>query len=131
MLLSGGVDSAACVHFYREINRPTYCVFVDYGQLAVVDEWRAARAVASHYSVPIAKCSWRGIGKYGIGIISGRNAFLLVADIDAATIVGHFDSNWHSRRNRISGLLRGILVKNPGTILIFTKTDESMLQPRG
>jgi len=30
VLLSGGIDSAACIDFYRDFGRPPFGLFVDY-----------------------------------------------------------------------------------------------------
>jgi 7-cyano-7-deazaguanine synthase in queuosine biosynthesis len=34
VLLSGGIDSAACLDFYKELGRPPCALFVDYGHPA-------------------------------------------------------------------------------------------------
>jgi len=79
LLLSGGIDSTACLSFYQELRRPLCCLFVNYGQSAAGREWRAAKAVAEHYSAPLQYCRWRGKARRGAGFISGRNGFLLTA----------------------------------------------------
>lgn len=32
ILLSGGIDSMACVNFYKALNYEVECIFCDYGQ---------------------------------------------------------------------------------------------------
>jgi 7-cyano-7-deazaguanine synthase len=59
VLLSGGIDSAACLDFYLDLGRTPCALFVDYGQLAARAELRAALAVADYYSVPIVACDAR------------------------------------------------------------------------
>ena len=49
VLLSGGVDSAACVQFFREVGRPTCALFIDYQQAAVRQEYAAAKALTEHF----------------------------------------------------------------------------------
>ena len=77
MLLSGGIDSSACLNFYKTTGRTPCALFVDYGQLASRSELRAAQAIASHYGVDLKVASWRGVLDKGVGSIVGRNAFLL------------------------------------------------------
>lgn len=77
VLLSGGIDSAACLDFYRDLGRDPCALFVGYGQPAESSEERAARAVAAHYDVPISCPRWIGVKRKSSGLILGRNAFLV------------------------------------------------------
>jgi 7-cyano-7-deazaguanine synthase len=79
VLLSGGIDSAACLDFYLDLGRAPCALFVDHGQPAATHEERAARAMASHYGVPIACLKLKGARPKSSGLISGRNAFLMIA----------------------------------------------------
>jgi len=79
VLLSGGLDSSACVSFYINFGRPPLGLFIDYGQLAVDNELRSAKAVAEHYSIPFACLKWRGWLPKGEGLIQARNLFLISA----------------------------------------------------
>ena len=36
ILLSGGIDSMACVNFYKALNYEVECIFCDYGQPASI-----------------------------------------------------------------------------------------------
>jgi 7-cyano-7-deazaguanine synthase len=78
VLLSGGIDSTACVAFYLQQGFSVSAVFVDYGQIAAPQEKKASQAVANHYQIPVAILSWSGQKKQA-GLIIGRNAFLLFA----------------------------------------------------
>lgn len=78
-LLSGGLDSAACVNFYIDFGRPVIAVFIDYGQLAAKNEYRAAKAIAAFYSIPLACLTWRGWIPKSTGFIQARNLFLASA----------------------------------------------------
>ena len=77
VLLSGGLDSAACLDFYLDLGRTPCALFVDYGQPTAEPELQAARAVAKFYSVPITCLRCEGAQPKRAGLISGRNAFLV------------------------------------------------------
>lgn len=77
VLLSGGIDSTACVNFYVEFGRPPCGVFVDYGQPAARDEILAAKAVAKYYAIPLLCLKWKGWTRKAAGLIPARNAFLV------------------------------------------------------
>jgi 7-cyano-7-deazaguanine synthase len=77
VLLSGGIDSAACLAFYSELGRPLCALFVDYSQPAATQEIRAATSVASHYKVSLQTLELKGARPKNPGLISGRNAFLI------------------------------------------------------
>ena len=77
LLLSGGLDSAACLHFLIEKRRPLITLFINYGQPAIRNEGKASRAIANHYGVQyrVVRCSGT-VSKQG-GLIRGRNLFLI------------------------------------------------------
>ena len=77
VLLSGGVDSTACIHFYTELKRPTEGLFIDYGQPAAIPELRAAKRVVEYYSIPLRTLALQGVKSKKTGMIMGRNAFLV------------------------------------------------------
>jgi 7-cyano-7-deazaguanine synthase len=79
VLLSGGVDSAATVHFFLEFGRPPAALFLDYGQPARREEARAAAAVAAHFGIHLSVATWNGPTTKGVGLIRGRNLFLVAA----------------------------------------------------
>ena len=76
VLLSGGIDSTACVNFYIEFGRPPRGVFVDYGQPAALNEIQAARAVAKYYSIPLACVEWKGWLKKHLASYPAATGFL-------------------------------------------------------
>lgn len=78
VLLSGGIDSSACVAFYLEQGFSVAGIFFDYGQIAMPREVRAAEAIAKHYCIPLTKLTWMGTQEKTSGLIRGRNALLLV-----------------------------------------------------
>jgi 7-cyano-7-deazaguanine synthase len=77
VLLSGGVDSTACVDFYMDFGRPPCGLFIDYGQPAVAQERRSATRIARHYSIPLKYLELRGRKPKTTGLIAGRNSFLI------------------------------------------------------
>jgi 7-cyano-7-deazaguanine synthase len=79
VLLSGGLDSAACAHFLQGQGLSVSAVFVNYGQAAAVLEWRAAVAMAERLDLPLRTLSVTGGDQFGSGELAGRNAFLVFA----------------------------------------------------
>lgn len=77
VLLSGGIDSAACVAFYLQRGFKVECIHWTFGQAASVPEQAAAQRVANHYGVPLTILQWSGSTEFATGEIVGRNAFLL------------------------------------------------------
>lgn len=79
VLLSGGIDSAACVHFLRQQEHHINCVFIDYGQAAARQEQLAAKRVANHFQVPLHVQTFGRKRRFSAGEIIGRNAFLITS----------------------------------------------------
>lgn len=77
VLLSGGIDSAACLNFYFCLGRPVCALNVNYGQGAAEQETRAAARLANFYGIPIAFRRLEAAGMKSVGEIRGRNAFLV------------------------------------------------------
>lgn len=81
VLLSGGLDSSACVSFYQQQSFIVSATFIDYGQASARCEFEAAQAVAKHYSIPLAIVRCDGMRRKGAGMVQGRNAFLVFSAI--------------------------------------------------
>jgi 7-cyano-7-deazaguanine synthase len=79
VLMSGGIDSACCVAFYRQAGHEVAGVFVDYAQPVSQQEEQSARAIAHHYTIPLHVVRCSGPGKEFKDEIAGRNAFLIFA----------------------------------------------------
>jgi 7-cyano-7-deazaguanine synthase len=79
VLLSGGVDSAATVAFYVDFGRPPAALFIDYAQPARHEEAAAAAALARHFAIPLSTARWSGPRAKAVGLIPGRNLFLIAA----------------------------------------------------
>lgn len=78
LLLSGGIDSAALVPFYRARDVDLHALHFDYGQPSALAERRAAKAICKHYTLPLA------VRKFGFslpcvaGEFHARNALFLL-----------------------------------------------------
>jgi 7-cyano-7-deazaguanine synthase len=92
VLLSGGVDSAACAAFYSSQRYDVSALFVEYGQAAAQQERRAARRLAKRAGVPLARVEISGLGPFGKGYIPARNGLLLAAAL----------SHWKARKGMIA-----------------------------
>lgn len=79
VLLSGGVDSTACLQIYSEMAIPICALFVDYGQPSVGPELVSARSVAQYYSIQLGEAQWHGPFAKQAGLIPARNALLISA----------------------------------------------------
>jgi len=79
VLLSGGMDSAACVAFYLATNTSISALFVDYGQPAAKWELAAAERIASRYGIELHFVTCRGLSVSPVEDVPGRNAFLYFA----------------------------------------------------
>lgn len=77
VLLSGGVDSACCAHFYLSAGYAVSGLFVDLGQASRIHEAKAAAAIAQALGIPLAAITIAGLTP-SRGKIQGRNAALLV-----------------------------------------------------
>ena len=77
VLLSGGIDSTACIPYYLTKQFAVSGLFVNYGQLASQKEEPAAAAVCSHYEIPLQRIAVTGYENLSGGYVLGRNAFLL------------------------------------------------------
>lgn len=79
LLLSGGVDSTCCLSFLTSAGKSVDCVFVNYGQPAVIAESNAAAEVAQHFGCDLRIVRINSDRKFNDGEILGRNAALIFA----------------------------------------------------
>lgn len=79
LLLSGGLDSAACLHYYRHLGYEVSPLFVSYQQPAGGRERRAAFEIAHHYDLELSEVNCEPIAVPPSGLIIGRNGFLIFA----------------------------------------------------
>ena len=77
VLLSGGIDSAACMRFLQAKGYAVRALFVDYGQTAANCEHQAAEALAKKHRCPFEFVKLGSSLPFGTGELVGRNAFLI------------------------------------------------------
>src|SRR5271169_4913513 len=78
VLLSGGIDSTACLAYYLNEGFRVDALFVNYGQIGASKELQAAKAICRHFRIRLRVVALSGITTKGPGLITGRNAFLLL-----------------------------------------------------
>lgn len=78
ILLSGGVDSTACIHYYLKTGFCPTALFIDYGQAAKEKEYESAKKVAHSYNIEFDYIKVEMGQKFKQGEISGRNAFFII-----------------------------------------------------
>jgi len=81
VLLSGGIDSSACLAYFLNEGFDAEAVFVSYGQVARNRELRAAKAVCRYFRVPLRLIRLVHSTRKGPGLIVGRNAFLVCSAV--------------------------------------------------
>lgn len=83
VLMSGGLDSTACAQYFIERGDDVSGIFVDYGQAARSAEFEAVTRITNHLQIPLKESIFRSPNQFGIGEITGRNAFLIFAALVA------------------------------------------------
>lgn len=77
VLLSGGIDSTACIHFLINQSFRISGFFVDFGQLARKHEEESAKKICDFYKISLKICRISSGKIFETGEIIGRNAFLI------------------------------------------------------
>lgn len=96
LLLSGGMDSAACLDFLTSNSFKVTCLFVNYGQLALKYERIFAKKIAKYYDAEFKEIDISEIKIKKTGYIQGRNLLLYsVALIRAEFKKGIISSGIH------------------------------------
>lgn len=83
VLMSGGIDSAACAAFLTAQGFRISALFVDYGQAALKQEQAAVRLLATVLGIEVRELAFKGAAPFGPGELVGRNAFLVFAALFA------------------------------------------------
>lgn len=81
VLMSGGMDSAACAHILMQQGHHVRGVFVDFGQAAAAPEIEAVTKLAEILGISVSRIQVSASEGFGTGELVGRNAFLLTAAI--------------------------------------------------
>lgn len=76
VLLSGGIDSAACAHHLLAQGFEVDALFVDYGQAARQPELAASELVAKELRIALRRVALSGMPTRAAGELPGRNAWL-------------------------------------------------------
>ncbi len=76
VLSSGGIDSTACIRFYKKMKFDVDAMFFDYGQISKKKEWKAITDVAKYYKIRLRAILIKSDEKWSNGLIQGRNAVL-------------------------------------------------------
>lgn len=79
VLMSGGIDSAACAHMLKKQGFNVVAVFVDYGQASLAQETKAVKALSSFLGVQVEYIKATGPTTFRDGELTGRNSFLAFA----------------------------------------------------
>jgi 7-cyano-7-deazaguanine synthase len=74
ILFSGGIDSTACIKYYKNLNFNIDLIFFDYGQKARKQETEAVNKISDFYQLKITKIQIKKLGNYKDGLVIGRNA---------------------------------------------------------
>jgi 7-cyano-7-deazaguanine synthase len=80
VLLSGGIDSAACLDFYLSQGHSVEALHFSYGQLAASNERKAAEGIAVFYGAQLRIVEFSRLAETAaIGYVRGRNALFVHA----------------------------------------------------
>ena len=77
VLLSGGIDSAACVNYYLSQKLKPLGLFIDYGQSVAKRELNSAEQISGYYRIKLDTLSISFGRRFKDGEIKGRNALFL------------------------------------------------------
>ncbi len=88
VLLSGGIDSAACAHLLGKQGHLVSGLFIDFGQRAATQELLAAKRISAELKISLDLMTVRGGKPVGVGEITGRNAFLVTLALTGGYCAG-------------------------------------------
>jgi 7-cyano-7-deazaguanine synthase len=63
VLSSGGIDSSVMLKLLKKAEHLIFPLFVDYGQLAATNEWKACKSVCKHLDLNPTRMDISGFGK--------------------------------------------------------------------
>jgi len=79
ILLSGGIDSTACIKYYLDLDFKIQTLFVDYGQKSRISEKQSAEKISKFYNTKFSTLSFESNESFPEGEIRARNGFLIMA----------------------------------------------------
>lgn len=79
--MSGGLDSTACAHYFKQLGYNVAGIFIDFGQPAAESERQAVNRVTEYLELPLTALSFEASCDFGPGEIMGRNAFLIFSAV--------------------------------------------------
>lgn len=79
ILVSGGIDSTACIHYYKSRGFLVETIFIEYAQLSIKKEREAIKRISSHYKVKTDYVRIKSNRDFKGGEIIFRNIFLISA----------------------------------------------------
>ena len=116
VLASGGIDSTACLFYYKELGHEVEAIFVDYGHPANYEEHKHLKSLCNRYSIPLSLIKVSGMD---IGLkweIRGRNGFFILTALMAKpTFTGllslgiHSDSSYYDCGKRFIELMSNLV----------------------
>lgn len=78
VLLSGGIDSTACINYYLQEDLSPTALFINYGQAAMKKEYESAKKIATYYNIKLDTIRVDISNRFEKGEIKGRNAFFII-----------------------------------------------------
>ena len=137
IMASGGIDSTACIHFYKQLEFEVNLIFFDYGQPSRKKEYSAISSISKFYSIPLKKIVIKNFKTIKDGFVQGRNAlfyFLALSNFekDNGIIASgiHYGTNYYDCSEAFLIQIQEIFVKySDSTIkaaapfLSFSKVD--------
>ncbi len=137
IIASGGIDSTACINFYKNLNFDISLIFFDYNQAARKKEHDALCNISKYYKTSLKKVTIKDLGQFKNGLVLGRNAaFYFLALINFNKPNGiiasgiHYGTNYYDCSERFLSEIQIIVEQySQGTIKIeapfvnFTKTE--------
>ena len=79
ILISGGIDSTACIKYYQDLGFNVDGFFVNYGQKAHLKEYEAVKKISAFYEIAYTTLTLQDTLDISSGEILGRNGFLIMA----------------------------------------------------
>jgi len=121
VLSSGGIDSTACLFYYRELDYNVEALFIDYGHPANPVEHQHIGLLCDRYGIPLSRLKLSGAAKGGQWEIRGRNAFFIVAALIARpaftgilSLGIHSGSPYYDCGQRFTQLMRNLVTDYTG-----------------